>query len=210
VLCRYRHKTHWSGASHRLARNLKIRFGDDAYAMEELIALSGQSGRRLSGQLRATRGFSGCMRSRRCCRGDDGPARGAVVTADRPKSSQVPSVDVHEARAGNSSHDHAIGARRIADDGAASVEGLEPASPGPSICCLSSVSVAPSTAVASEPPLEVGSFGPTRDLCTAKSEDDIPPFHLLAKPRWPGARQSAGPAGRAGQRFRCVQSRPLR
>jgi antirestriction protein ArdC len=30
--------THWSGAGHRLARNLRGRFGDDAYAMEELIA----------------------------------------------------------------------------------------------------------------------------------------------------------------------------
>ena len=30
--------THWTGALHRLARNLRARFGDDAYAMEELIA----------------------------------------------------------------------------------------------------------------------------------------------------------------------------
>jgi antirestriction protein ArdC len=30
--------THWSGAAHRLARNLRGRFGDHAYAMEELIA----------------------------------------------------------------------------------------------------------------------------------------------------------------------------
>jgi len=30
--------THWSGAAHRLARNLRTRFGDHAYAMEELIA----------------------------------------------------------------------------------------------------------------------------------------------------------------------------
>jgi antirestriction protein ArdC len=30
--------THWTGAAHRLARNLRIRFGDHAYAMEELIA----------------------------------------------------------------------------------------------------------------------------------------------------------------------------
>lgn len=30
--------THWSGAPHRLDRNLSGRFGDDAYAMEELIA----------------------------------------------------------------------------------------------------------------------------------------------------------------------------
>jgi antirestriction protein ArdC len=30
--------THWSGASHRLDRKLRNRFGDDAYAMEELVA----------------------------------------------------------------------------------------------------------------------------------------------------------------------------
>lgn len=30
--------THWTGAPHRLARNLKGRFGDHAYAAEELIA----------------------------------------------------------------------------------------------------------------------------------------------------------------------------
>ena len=30
--------THWSGASHRLGRELGKRFGDDAYAMEEMIA----------------------------------------------------------------------------------------------------------------------------------------------------------------------------
>jgi antirestriction protein ArdC len=30
--------THWSGAGHRLARNLRTRFGDDADAMEELVA----------------------------------------------------------------------------------------------------------------------------------------------------------------------------
>jgi antirestriction protein ArdC len=29
---------HWTGASHRLARTLQVRFGDEAYAMEELIA----------------------------------------------------------------------------------------------------------------------------------------------------------------------------
>jgi antirestriction protein ArdC len=38
VLCRYRHKGHWTGATNRLARNLRARFGDEAYAMEELIA----------------------------------------------------------------------------------------------------------------------------------------------------------------------------
>jgi antirestriction protein ArdC len=30
--------THWSGASHRLNRELGTRFGDEAYAMEELVA----------------------------------------------------------------------------------------------------------------------------------------------------------------------------
>jgi antirestriction protein ArdC len=30
--------THWTGAARRLARNLRARFGDHAYAMEELIA----------------------------------------------------------------------------------------------------------------------------------------------------------------------------
>jgi antirestriction protein ArdC len=30
--------THWTGAAHRLNRQLANRFGDDAYAMEELIA----------------------------------------------------------------------------------------------------------------------------------------------------------------------------
>lgn len=30
--------THWSGAKHRLDRNLSSRFGDEAYAMEELVA----------------------------------------------------------------------------------------------------------------------------------------------------------------------------
>ncbi len=30
--------THWSGAKHRLDRNLTGRFGEEAYAMEELIA----------------------------------------------------------------------------------------------------------------------------------------------------------------------------
>jgi len=30
--------THWSGASHRLARDFGKRFGDDAYAFEELVA----------------------------------------------------------------------------------------------------------------------------------------------------------------------------
>jgi len=35
--------THWTGAKHRLDRNLSNRFGSADYAMEELIALSGQS-----------------------------------------------------------------------------------------------------------------------------------------------------------------------
>jgi antirestriction protein ArdC len=37
-LCRYRHKSHWSGHSSRLGRDLKNRFGTAAYAAEELIA----------------------------------------------------------------------------------------------------------------------------------------------------------------------------
>ena len=38
ILCRYRHKVHWSGASSRLDRDMKGRFGDESYAMEELVA----------------------------------------------------------------------------------------------------------------------------------------------------------------------------
>ena len=38
VLCRGRHKTHWTGHPTRCARNLKGRFGEEAYAAEELIA----------------------------------------------------------------------------------------------------------------------------------------------------------------------------
>jgi antirestriction protein ArdC len=38
VLCRYRHKAHWAGAGHRLARDLTGRFGSESYAIEELIA----------------------------------------------------------------------------------------------------------------------------------------------------------------------------
>ena len=34
---------HWSGAAHRLDRTFGKRFGDNAYAFEELVALSGQS-----------------------------------------------------------------------------------------------------------------------------------------------------------------------
>ena len=35
--------THWSGAEHRLARTFGKRFGDDAYAMEELVAELGSA-----------------------------------------------------------------------------------------------------------------------------------------------------------------------
>jgi antirestriction protein ArdC len=37
-LCRYRHKTHWTGHESRLNRQFGKRFGDDAYAFEELVA----------------------------------------------------------------------------------------------------------------------------------------------------------------------------
>jgi antirestriction protein ArdC len=37
-LCRYRHKGHWSGAAHRLNRDLSGEFGSSSYAREELIA----------------------------------------------------------------------------------------------------------------------------------------------------------------------------
>lgn len=47
--------THWTGAKHRLDRDMGKRFGDNAYAAEELVALSGQSGCELSGQSGATR-----------------------------------------------------------------------------------------------------------------------------------------------------------
>jgi antirestriction protein ArdC len=43
VLCRYRHKTHWSGATHRLNRDFSGRFGDQAYAREELVAEMGSA-----------------------------------------------------------------------------------------------------------------------------------------------------------------------
>ena len=42
-LCRYRHKSHWSGAEHRLARKFGKRFGDDVYSMEELVAELGSA-----------------------------------------------------------------------------------------------------------------------------------------------------------------------
>jgi antirestriction protein ArdC len=38
VSCRYRHKTHWSSHESRCNRQLGKRFGNQAYAMEELIA----------------------------------------------------------------------------------------------------------------------------------------------------------------------------
>jgi antirestriction protein ArdC len=38
VLCRYRHKTHWTSAESRCNRQLGKRFGDHAYSMEELVA----------------------------------------------------------------------------------------------------------------------------------------------------------------------------
>ena len=42
-LCRYRHKSHATGSPKRLGRQFGKRFGDDAYAFEEIVALSGQS-----------------------------------------------------------------------------------------------------------------------------------------------------------------------
>jgi antirestriction protein ArdC len=38
TLCRYRHKGHWTGHPDRLDRTFGKRFGDDAYAFEELCA----------------------------------------------------------------------------------------------------------------------------------------------------------------------------
>lgn len=38
TLCRYRHKTHWTGHKSRLDRPEHKRWGDDAYAFEELVA----------------------------------------------------------------------------------------------------------------------------------------------------------------------------
>jgi antirestriction protein ArdC len=46
--------THWTSHGSRCNRQLGKRFGDDAYAIEELVGLSGQSGRGLSGQSAAT------------------------------------------------------------------------------------------------------------------------------------------------------------
>lgn len=39
----YHELGHWTGHSSRLAREFGKRFGDKAYAFEELVALSGQS-----------------------------------------------------------------------------------------------------------------------------------------------------------------------
>jgi antirestriction protein ArdC len=47
--------THWTARKNRLNRDLGRRFGDNQYCAEELVALSGQSGRGLSGQSPATR-----------------------------------------------------------------------------------------------------------------------------------------------------------
>ena len=41
VLCRYRHKTHWTGHESRLNREKGKRYGDQAYAFEELVAEMG-------------------------------------------------------------------------------------------------------------------------------------------------------------------------
>ena len=38
MLCRVRHKTHWTGHASRLARDLSGSFGCKAYAREELVA----------------------------------------------------------------------------------------------------------------------------------------------------------------------------
>ena len=38
MLCRDRHKIHYTAAPHRLDRDLTGRFGDEAYAAEELVA----------------------------------------------------------------------------------------------------------------------------------------------------------------------------
>ena len=38
VLCRYRHKTHWTGHPTRLDRDQRGRFGSADYAREELVA----------------------------------------------------------------------------------------------------------------------------------------------------------------------------
>ena len=57
VLCRHRHKAHWSGHKSRLDRDLKNRFGSRNYAAEELIAELGGA------FLCAEFGFDGDVRS---------------------------------------------------------------------------------------------------------------------------------------------------
>ena len=43
VLCRYRHNGHWTGHKSRLARDFSGRFGNEAYAREELVAELGSA-----------------------------------------------------------------------------------------------------------------------------------------------------------------------
>ena len=43
MLCRYRHKTHWTGHPSRLARNFSGTFGSKDYAREELAAEMGSA-----------------------------------------------------------------------------------------------------------------------------------------------------------------------
>jgi antirestriction protein ArdC len=44
ILCRYRHKTHWTRHKSRLDRDFgRKRFGDEGYAMEELVAELGSA-----------------------------------------------------------------------------------------------------------------------------------------------------------------------
>ncbi len=43
MLCRYRHKVHWTGHQSRLDRTFGKRFGDKAYCMEELVAELGSA-----------------------------------------------------------------------------------------------------------------------------------------------------------------------
>src|SRR5262249_17871904 len=105
--------SHWSGAPQRLNRDHSGSYGSRTYAFEELVALSGQSGRGLCGQLVTTQSSFCCVRVRLRVPGarDEGP-RGGLHPEHRGRVQKifpVPSVDVHEARARSSSHDHAIG-----------------------------------------------------------------------------------------------------
>jgi antirestriction protein ArdC len=43
MLCRHRHKTHWTGHKSRLARDFSGRFGNEAYAREESVAELGSA-----------------------------------------------------------------------------------------------------------------------------------------------------------------------